>query len=204
MGQFTATTCQNLYGFALVSQYSVTSTQQLSYAVQYASTGAAALVPLNSGASFHPAVTNMNTPYIVVMRPGTFGLLMTASAGSTASYSISTTRDPDARQSCAATYATTGVRFNSALTSMCVTRDINVVPIMAALQALTVSVTAPSRPVKLELINAATGAVLADTTANPGKRTATLSWRNGGVATRILLRISGSNVNEYVPVEISP
>lgn len=203
-GRFSATTCQNLYGFARATQYLVNATQQTSYAIEFTSTGQTALVPLNSGSSFHPAVTRTNRPYFVVVRPGVFGFLITATSGSTATYAISTTRAPDPRSACATTYATTGVRFNSALSSSCETRDILVVPVIAASQRLTVSVTTPSRPVKLELLDATTGTVIDDTTATPGRRTATITWTNGSSATRVRIRISANNVNDLIPIEISP
>jgi hypothetical protein len=72
------------------------------------------------------------------------------------------------------------------------------------LEPLRVSVTTPTRPVTLELVNAATGAVLREEKATPGKPTATLTFTNGSQAIRVLLRVSGSNVDGLIPIEIAP
>ncbi len=203
-GRFSGTTCRNLYGFSLATQYLLTASRQSFYAIQFTSTGPAALVPLNSGASLVPPVVAMSTPFYVVSRPGTFGFLMTAGAGSTASYSVRTLRDPDPRASCTPTYATVGVSFNTALTATCLSRNILIVTALSPLQPLRVSVTTPTRPVTLELVNAATGAVLREEKATPGKPTATLTFTNGAQAIRVLLRVSGSNVDGLIPIEIAP
>ncbi len=203
-GSFSGATCRNLYGFPLATQYLLTASHQSYYAIQFTSTGPAALVPLNNGASLLPPVTTMSSPYFVVTRPGTFGFLMTAGAGSTASYSVRTTRDPDPRASCAPTYATVGVTFSTALTATCASRTILIVTALAPLQPLRVTVTTPTRPVKLELVNAATGAVLREEKATPGRPTATLTFINGEQAIRVVLRVSGSNVDGLIPIEIAP
>jgi len=203
-GRFSGTTCRNLYGFPLATQYLLTASNQSYYAIQFTSTGPAALVPLNDGASLLPPVTTMSSPYFVVTRPGTFGFLMTAGAGSTASYSVRTTRDPDPRASCAPTYATVGVTFNTALTATCTSRTILIVTALAPWQPLRATVTTPTRPVKLELVNAATGAVLREEKATPGRPTATLAFINGAQAIRVVLRVSGSNVDGLIPIEIAP
>lgn len=201
---FSATTCRNLFGLALAQQYQVTATQQLSFSIQYTSSATAALVPLHIGASFHPPVTRSATPYIIVMRPGTFGFLMSAPAASTASYVVRTSRDPDSRQACTTTYVTRGVRFSSALTSACGERDIRVVDLIERSQSITVSITTPGRPVELELIDAETGDDIDDAKVTPSRRTATITWTNRGRATRVLLRISGDDVNDLVTIDIAP
>lgn len=203
-GRFSGTTCRDLYGFPLVTQYLLTASRQSYYAIQFTASGPAALVPLNSGASLLQPVVAMGTPVYVVSRAGTFGFLMTAGAGSTASYSVSTMRDPDPRASCTPTYATTGVTFNTALTATCPSRNILIVTALAPSQPMRVSFTTPTRPVKLELVNAATGAVLREEKATPGKPSATLTFINGAQAIRVLLRVSGSNVDALIPIEIAP
>jgi hypothetical protein len=145
-GAFSATTCRNLHGLAIAQQYRITAAQQLTFAIQYTATASAALVPLHLGASFHAPVTRSATPYIVVMRPGTFGFLMSAGAGSTASYVVRTSRDPDPRQTCTTTYVTRGVRFSSALSAASDSRDIRVVDLIERSQRISVSVTTPGEP----------------------------------------------------------
>ena len=201
-GSFGATTCQNLLGFALAQQFLVSVSSQTSYAIQFTSTVPAALVPLTVGSAAAPALTATGSAALVVVDKGSFGFLLTAAALTTGSYTVSTQRNPDPRNSCATTYVTMDVAFNTALTASCTSRDILIVPLLASNDNIEISVTTPGRPVLLELRNAVTGALLSEVTANPSKRTGKIDYTNGSSPVRLLLRVSGSNLNDLIPIKI--
>ena len=175
---------------------------QTSYAIQFSSTVAAALVPLTVGTSAATPLTASGTTALVVVEEGTYGFLMTAAALTSGSFTVSTQLNPDPRNGCATTYVTMNVKFNSALTASCVTRDILIVPPLGASKDIELTITTPDRPVVLQLRNAVSGTLLGEVTANPNKRTVTLKYSNGSAAQRVLVRISGSGHNNLIPIEI--
>ncbi len=205
-GKFDSTTCADLFGFALAVQHSITTSAQQSFSIRLASTLRAALVPLHIGSALHvlPASDSAVTS-LVVVRAGTVGFLVTTGARSPGSFTVTTALNPDPRRLCVPTDVTLGVAFTTAITPSCRSRDIRIVPALAPKQEIRISVTSLDRPVTIELRNAATGALLDDATATPGRRTASLEYKNGERAQLVYVRVSGgSNVNDLVPLTISP
>ena len=205
-GKIDSTTCANLFGFPLAVQYSVTATQQQFFSLRLVSALRTALVPLNIASALHvlpesdTAVTSL-----VVVRAGTFGFLVTTQTQTPGTFTVITALNPDPRRLCVPTDVTLGVSFNTAIMSSCRSRDIRIVPALSPGQEIRISVTTPGLPVKVELRSAASGALLDDATATPGRRTASIVYKNGSRAQLVYLRVSGgSNVNDYVPVTISP
>ena len=189
-----------------MNRYSITTTQQEYFSIRLAPSFRATLVPLLVGASLQalPAADTAVTA-LVVLRTGTFGLLVAAPATTRGTYTMTTARNPDPRVLCVSTDVTMGVSFNTAIMSSCRTRTIRIIPALAPAQELRVSVTSPGRSVTIELRNTATGALLDDATATPGRLTATITYRNGAQAQLVYLRVTGgSNVNDLVPLTISP
>jgi len=205
-GSFDASTCQDLYGFRLVNQYSVTSLTQAYYSVRVTPTVTTALVPLNLGSAFFglPAAASASTG-LVVMRPGTFGLLVTAPATSPGSYTLATTIDPDPKLLCVPTDVTTGVAFRTGVTPTCASRDIRILPALTAGQNLRATATATSYPVTIELRNATTNALLQRSVATAAGATATINYRNPAGTPLVLVRIlGGTTVDDYVNVSVLP
>ncbi len=204
-GQISATSCENLYGFRVANQYSVTASATTAFSIRLTPTRESALVPLNIGSEFQalPSATTASTA-IVVLRAGTFGFMVTAPATTANTYTVTTALNPDPQQLCAATFATTGVSFNSAITRDCRTRDISIIPALASGQQLVVSATLALRAVTIQLRNATTGALLSERTTSLLTPTATITYTNGAQAQPVLVRISGGgNVNSLVPITIS-
>ena len=205
-GSFDAATCQNLYGFRIANQHTITVTEPTYFSITLVPTASAILVPLHFG-SIVSALPAAATPVtsLVAVRAGTFGFLAAASAPSTATYTISTARDPDARADCLLTTATTGVTFRSAITPTCQTRDVRLLPALSAGQVVRVTSTAASFPVVIELRNAGSGAVLARSQAAAAGAPATISYINVVPGPLVLIRISGSSgaANDYVTVAIA-
>ncbi len=204
-GRVDSTTCQNLFGFRVANQYSVTVSSTTSYAIQLSPTIPSALVPLNIGSDFHalPVGTSIVSA-IVVLRAGTFGFLVTAPSTAAQTYSVNTALSPDPQQLCPATFVTTGVSFNTAITRDCRTRDVTIIPALTSGQRLVISATSASRAVTIQLRNANTGALLSEQTTSDRSPTATVTYTNGTQSQPVLVRVSGgSNASSLVPMTIS-
>ncbi len=204
-GRIDSSTCQNLYGFRFINQYSVSVAATTSYALKLSTTSPSALVPLNIAGTFQQLDVGTGTvTAIVVLRAGTFGFLVTAPSATAQTYVLTTSLTPDPQQLCATTFATTGVSFNSAITRDCRSRDVRIVPALTSGQRLVISATSAGRAVTIQLRNATTGAVLEEETTNDRRPTATITYTNGAQAQSVLIRVSGgANVNSLVPLTIS-
>lgn len=207
-GSFSASTCQNLYGFRIANQHTITVTEPSYYAITLEPTASTILVPLHIGSAVSalPASTTPVTS-LVAVRTGTFGFLAAAAAPSTATYTITTARDPDARVNCLLTSATTGVTFRSAITPACQTRDVRLLPGLTVGQVIRVTATAAAFPVTVELRNASSGALLVRSQAAAAGGSATIAYTNVlSSGPLVLLRITGNTgaANDYVTVAIAP
>ncbi len=204
-GSFDASNCQNQFGYRILNQYSITSATQAYYSVRVTPIIQAALVPLIIGVSWFglPAADTAVTG-LVVVRAGTFGFLITAPSTTPASYSVTTTLNPDPRFGCLTTDATTGVTFNTALTTTCTGRDVRVLPALTNGQQVRITASAASFPVVIELLNAANRAVLQRAQATAAGGVATIAFTNIIANRLVILRVSGSaGVNDLVAVTIA-
>ncbi|HYW50923.1 MAG TPA: Ig-like domain-containing protein [Gemmatimonadaceae bacterium] len=204
---FDASTCQNLYGFRIANQYSVTVAEATYYSVRLVPTSSAALVPFNIGSvvSALPAADTAVTSHVAV-RPGTYGFLVTAPAPGAATYSIVTARDPDPKVGCALTTSTFGVTFRTAILPTCATRDIRLLPGLTTGQTVRVTATAVAFPVTIELRNATSGALLQRVQATAANGTATINYVNGASgAPQVLVRVTGpTGANDFVTIVVAP
>ena len=205
-GSFDASTCQNLYGFRIANQYSVTALTQAYYSIKLTPNVSTALVPLNIGSALYglPAADTAVTAYAVV-KPGTTGFLIAAPFAASGAYSVTTAFDPDPKLLCVPTDATFGVTFRTGVTQTCTTRDIRLLPALTSGQVVRATATAPTYSVTLELRNYATNAVLQRVVASAAGATATINYTNGSSTPLVYLRVyGGTTVNEYVNVTIQP
>ena len=205
-GAFDASSCQNLYGFRIANQYSVSALTQAYYSVRVATTVTTGLVPLNIGTQFFGLpTTDTATTALVVIRPGTFGFLITSPATIPGTYSVTTALDPDPKLSCVTTEATTGVSFRTAVTPTCTTRDIRILPALTSGQQVRITGVATTYATTIELRNFATGALIQRAIAASIGGTASISVNNGTGAPLVFLRVLGSTtVNDYVTITIAP
>ena len=205
-GSFDASTCQNLYGYRIANQYSITALTQAYYSIRVAPNVSTALVPLNIGSALHgiPAADSAVTAYVVV-KPGTTGFLVAAPFPAFGTYSVTTALDPDPKLLCVTTDATFGVSFRTGVTQTCTTRDIRMLPALTVGQNVRATATAPTYAVTLELRNAANNAVLQRVVAPTTGGTATLNYTNGLSTPLVYIRVfGGTTVNEYVNLVIQP
>ncbi len=204
-GAFDASTCQNLYGYRIANQYSVTALTQTYYSVRMAPTVTAALVPLNIGSQlFGLPTTDTAATALVVIRPGTFGFLVAAPATTPGTYTVTTALDPDPKLSCVPTEATTGVTFRTGVTPTCTTRDIRILPALTAGQQVRITGVATTYATTLELRNFTTGALIQRAVAATVGGTATIAATNATAGTLVLVRvIGGATINDYVNITIA-
>lgn len=205
-GTFDASTCQNLFGFQKLNQYSVTAAAQTFYSIRYLPTVPSSFVPLNISSGFY----GMSTPDTaitanVVIRSGTFGFIAAAPANTVGSYTVTTALDPDTRLNCAVTDVTTGVTFRLALTQACSARDVEILPALSPLQQVRITATAAGFPATIELRNLVTRALIARATAASSGGTATIAITNANAFQFGVLRVSGgsTNVNDLVTIAIA-
>ena len=205
-GSFDLSTCQNLYGYRIANQYSITALTQAYYSIKLTPNVSTALVPLNLGSSLYglPAADTAVTAYAVI-KPGTSGFLIAAPSAASGLYTVTTALDPDSKLLCIPTDVTLGVTFRTGVTPTCMTRDIRLLPALSAGQVLRVSGTAPTYPVTLELRNYANNALLQRVTAPAAGGAAAITYTNLGGAPLVYVRVlGGTTVNEYVTVSIQP
>jgi hypothetical protein len=205
-GSIDASTCQNLYGYRVANQYSITTSTQAYYSVRLTAGLRSALVPLNIGASLFgmPASDTAVTAFVVV-RPGTYGLLVTAPATTPQTFSFTTQLDPDPRTSCGPTDVTRGVTFRTAITLLCGIREVRLLPAATSSQLVRVTATAVSFPVTLEARNSVTGAIIQRVVATGANATATINFTNGSTSQFVLVRVIGpSGANDFVDMTVAP
>ena len=205
-GNFDASTCQNLYGYRIANQYSVTALTQAYYSIRLTPNVTTSLVPLNIGSALYgiPATDTAVTAFAVI-KPGTTGFLVAAPFPASGAYSVTTALDPDPKLLCIPTDATFGVSFRTGVTQTCTTRDIRFLPALTAGQNVRATATAPTYAVTLELRNAATNAVLQRVVAPATGGTATINYTNVTGTPLVYLRVfGGTTVNEYVNLVVQP
>ncbi len=202
-GSIDLSTCQNLFGYRVANQYSVTATEQTYYAVKLTPAIPMALVPLNiSGALYGLPVADTATTGFAVIRAGTYGFLVTAPTQDPGTYSVTTSLNPDPRLACVPTDVTTGVTFATAITPTCTSRDVRILPALTNGQVVRITGTAPGFPVTLELRNFATGALIQRAVATAAGAVATISLTNNAVRFGVV-KVSGpANVNDLVTIAI--
>jgi hypothetical protein len=203
-GSIDASTCQNLFGYRVANQYSLTASEQTYYSIRLVPNIALALIPLNISSGLYglPAADTAVSA-LGVIRAGTFGFLVGAGAQTPGTYTVSTALNPDPRLTCATTDVTTGVSFQTALTPSCVQRDIRILPALAVGQAVRITATAAGFPVTIELRNFASAAVIQRATATAAGAVATIAFTNTQ-ARFGALRVSGSGtLNDLVTVTIA-
>ena len=200
-----ASTCQNLYGYRVANQYSVTAAAQAYFSIRLAATTPTALVPLNiSSGLFGLPVSDTAVTAFVVIRPGTFGFLVTAPTQAPGTYTVTTTVNPDPRLACVTTDVTTGVNFQTAITPSCPIRDIRILPALAISQQVRITGTAAGFPVSIELLNFVTRAVIVRATATAAGGTATINFLNTQNRFGLLRVTGGANVNDLVTITVAP
>lgn len=203
-GSIDASTCQNLFGYRVANQYSITASEQTYYAIRLVPAISLALVPLNISSGLY-GLSSADTAVTAlgVIRAGTFGFLVTANVQTPGTYTVSTALNPDPRLTCATTDVTTGVSFQTALTPSCSQRDIRILPAFAVGQQVRITATAPGFPVTIELRNATTGAVIQRVTATTSGGVATIAFSNP-TARFGIVRVSGTGtVNDLVTMTIA-
>lgn len=203
-GSIDASTCQNLFGYRVANQYSITASEQTYYSIRLVPAITLALVPLNISSGLYglPGADTAVTA-LGVIRAGTFGFLVTANVQTPGTYTVSTALNPDPRLTCATTDVTTGVSFQTALTPSCAQRDIRILPSFAVGQQVRITATAPGFPVTIELRNATSGAVIQRTTATTAGGVATIALTNT-TARFGIVRVSGTGtVNDLVTVTVA-
>ena len=205
-GRFDASTCTNFLNFPQVDQFSVTSSVQEYYEVRLTPTFTASVVPLSIGSGFFgvPPTSAPSFAY-VVKRPGTFGLLVAAPAVTTGTYTLTTTRNPDPRASCAVTDVTLGVTFQTAIvTQVCPARLIRLLPQLQFSQVVRITARAVSFPARIELREFGSDVILATADAPTTGGTATINFTNPA-ARFAYVRLSGSpSSNDLVTITIDP
>ncbi len=200
-----ASTCENFLGYRVANQYSLTAAAQTYYAIRLTSTIPTALVPLVvNSALYGLPVADTAVRALGVIRAGTFGVLVTAPAQTPGTYTVTTELNPDPRTTCVTTDVSTDVAFNTAITPTCASRDIRILPPIAARQVVRITATASSFPVEIELRNTA-GSLIQRAVAGAAGATATISFTNGTTARSGILRVIGSaGANDLVAVTIAP
>ena len=140
------------------------------------------------------------------MRAGTFGFLVANATVTSGTYRVTTTLNPDPRQSCGPTDVTTGVNFQTAVTPACQQRDIRVLPTVAPAQVFRVTATAQSYPTAIELRTFNGNTLLGNATAASSGATATINYTNtSGSFQFVYVRVFGGPVqNDVVTIVISP
>ncbi len=204
-GRVDASTCQNTFGFRVLNQYSVTGTTQAFYSVRLVPTVPSTLVPLNISSGFYGIPTaDTAVTGLVVVRAGTFGFLVAGPTTAPGTFTVTTTLNPDPRLTCVVTEATTGVNFQTALTPSCTTRDVRLLPALAAGQLLRITGTAAGFPVILELRNFSTNALLQRAVATSNGGIATINYTNPASFPFVVLKVisSNTNVNDLVTIGI--
>lgn len=204
-GSIDASTCQNLFGYRVANQYSITAAAQTYYSIRLVPTITTALVPLNiSGGLFGLPATDTAVTAFGVIRAGTFGFLVTAPTQDPGSYTVTTALNPDPRSACVTTDVTTGVSFATAITPTCTTRDIRILPALAPGQQVRITASAQGFAVTIELRNNATGALIQRQIATAAGGVATIALTNNNQLRFGLLKvIGGVNVNDLVTVTIA-
>jgi hypothetical protein len=205
-GRIDATTCQNVPGFRVATQYAITAGAPTSYAVRLTSSVPTALVPLTiAGSLYVLPQSDTATTAIIVVPAGTYGLLVTAPSQTPGTYTLATARDPDPLMICAPTIVTRGVAFNTALTAGCTTREIRLLPMLRAAQTFRATVSTPGRTITIELRSATNGALLQEYVANAGHPTVSITYTNTLRDQGVFLRIRGGrSSNDLLPVTIAP
>lgn len=207
-GTIDGSSCKNFLGFPVVDQFSLTSATQAYYSIQLTPTFLGSIVPINIGSGFYGlrAPRDTTTLGLAVMRAGTFGFLVANATVTSGTYRVTTTLNPDPRQSCGPTDVTTGVNFQTAVTPTCQQRDIRVLPTVAPAQVFRVTATALSFPTAIELRNFSTNALLANASATSSGATATINYTNTtGSFQFVYVRVFGGPVqNDLVTIVISP
>ena len=203
-GRFDASSCRNFLGFTgMIDQFSVSATTQSYYAVSLTPTFVATLVPLNIGSGFYGLPGGDTTMTgLVVTKPGTFGFMVRSTTTTPATYTVSTTLNPDARQNCLTTEATRGVSFLTALIPTCRQRDIRILPQMSTGGRIIITARSQSFPARIDLLDFSTGATLATAQGIAAGSTATinfLSTTSRFVQVRV---IGGPSVNDYITITI--
>ncbi len=204
-GRIDASTCENFLGYRVANQYSLTAAAQTYYAIRLTSTVPTALVPLVvNSALYGLPVADTAVRALGVIRAGTFGILVTAPAQTPGTYTVTTELNPDPRTTCVTTDVSTDVAFNTAITPTCPSRDIRILPVIAARQVVRITAAASSFPVEIELRTTA-GVVIQRAVAGVAGATATISFTNGTTARFGILRVTGSaGANDLVAVTIAP
>jgi Bacterial Ig-like domain (group 2) len=205
-GSFDASTCQNLYGFRIANQYSVTALTQAYYSIKLTPNVSTSLVPLNIGSALYglPAADTAVTAYVVI-KPGTTGFLIAAPFPATGVYSVTTALDPDPKLLCIPTDVTFNVRFNTGVTPSCTTRDIRLLPTLTAGQQVRATATAPTYAVTMELRNGANNNLLQRVVASAAGANATINYTNPSGTPLVYLRVfGGTTVTDLVTVTIQP
>jgi Bacterial Ig-like domain (group 2) len=209
-GVLDASSCQNLFGFRVANQYAVTAAVQTYYSIRLVPSAglSASLVPLNISSGLYglPAADTATTAHVVI-RPGTFGFMVTTPTPPAAprGYSVVTELNPDPRLSCVVTDATAGVTFRTALTPGCGSREVRILPALASGQQFRATGTAAGFPVTLELLNANTRVVLQRSVATGPGAVATVQVTNGTATTFVIVRVSNpASSNDLVTLTISP
>ncbi len=203
-GSFDASSCRNFLGFTgALDQYSLANATQAYYTVTLTPTFRGSLVPLNIGSGFYGLPTSDTTVAgMVVTKPGAYGFMVNSNVTAPATYTVSTTLNPDARQNCFTTDATRGVSFQTALVPTCRQRDIRILPQLSVLGRIIVTARAQSFPARIDLVDFNTGATLATSTAGVSGGTATINYI-GSSSRFVLVRvIGGASVNDTVAIVI--
>ena len=206
-GRFDASSCQNLFNFRAVNQYSVTATEQTYYSIRLNSGFPSSLIPLNLSSGFYGLATaDTAITSLVVVRPGTFGFMVAAQNTDPRTFSVTTALNPDPRTTCAPTDVTTGVNFTTALTPNCTSRLVQILPALSPGQQVRITASAPGFPVIIELRNYDTRALIRRATAPTSGGTATIAFTNGQAFQFGVLTVSGgsTNVNDLVTIAIAP
>jgi Bacterial Ig-like domain (group 2) len=205
-GSIDASTCQNLFGFRVANQYSVTSGTQAYFSIRLVPTRTTGIVPLNLSSGLiglSPADTA--TTAFTVIRAGTFGFMIWAPATTPSTYTVTTALNPDPRTACVTTDATFGVTFNTALTPSCQQRDIRLLPALSPGKVINITATAPGHAATIELRNVNTGALIQRAVATSTGGTATIAFTNTASFPFVLVRLfGGAIVSDLVTMTIAP
>jgi hypothetical protein len=204
-GTIDTSTCENFLGYRVANQYSLTAAAQTYYAIRLTSTIPTALVPLVvNSALYGLPVADTAVRALGVIRAGTFGILVTAPAQTPGTFTLTTEVNPDPRTTCVTTDVSTDVAFNTAITPTCASRDIRILPAIAARQVVRITAAASSFPVEIELRNTA-GSLIQRAVAGAAGATATIAFTNGTTARSGILRVIGSaGANDLVAITIAP
>lgn len=204
-GTFDASSCTNFLGFNQADQFSLTSATQIYYSLRLTPTIGMGLTALNIGSGFYGDLVNANQTVETfgVMRAGTFGFMVANQTTAPGSYTVTSTLNPDPRLSCVTTDVTRGVTFQTAVTPSCQRRDIRILPAYQNGTQVTISATAASFSIRIELHADGSDALLATATASQTGGTATMNFVfNSGFAFAHLRVIGGPIQNDLVTITI--